>query len=168
MLALDDPAWATLEGGYRLPYDPRPALRQLEASSKWDDAWEELWNELHHQGDVGEASYAAVPHIVRIYTSRGIPDWNAYALVGIIEEARRADDNPELCSPLRAPYEDALRQLAELGLRELAATNDPNLINSIIAVVAFWKGQATLGRMAFFTEDERVEILANGMRHSAG
>jgi hypothetical protein len=32
--------------------------------------WDELCNELHHQGDVGLASYAAIPQLVRISEER--------------------------------------------------------------------------------------------------
>jgi hypothetical protein len=58
--------------------------------------WHELWDELHHQGDVGEASYAAVPIIVESYQKRGVIDWNAYAIVAIIELARNERDNPDV------------------------------------------------------------------------
>lgn len=58
----DDIGWAGLLGGYRVPYDPRNALRRLEGGDA-EAAWQELWAELYHQGDVGEASYAAVPHL---------------------------------------------------------------------------------------------------------
>jgi hypothetical protein len=63
MLPLFDAKWAKLTGGYRVPYDPSAALSRLEQGQ---DVWPELWNELHHQGDVGEDSDAAVPHLVRI------------------------------------------------------------------------------------------------------
>lgn len=121
--------------------------------------WKELWNELHHQGDVGEASYAAVPHIVRIYARRGVPDWNAYALVAVIEEARNNGRNPALPSFLQGAYVEALRQLGELGLRELAAADDPDLICSIIAVISIWKHQPILSRIALLDETERLEML---------
>lgn len=75
MLALDDPRWKTLEGGYRVVYDASIALARLE---RGEDVWKELWNELHHQGDVGESSYAAVPHLVRIAAARGSRAWNLY------------------------------------------------------------------------------------------
>ena len=79
MLPLDDPKWKSLRGGYKIPYDPTSALRHLYAGKNPDVAWSELWNELHHQGDVGEASYASVPHLVKIQKDHGDLDWNAYA-----------------------------------------------------------------------------------------
>ena len=84
MMDFDNPEWLTLLGGYRIPYDPRRALLALERNENAEAAWKELWDELFHQGDVGEASYAAVPHLVRIHASRGIADWNTYSIVAII------------------------------------------------------------------------------------
>ena len=63
MLSLTDTIWRDLEVGYRVPYDASKALARMENG---ESVWEELWNELHHQGDVGIASYAAIPRIVRI------------------------------------------------------------------------------------------------------
>ena len=158
---LGDDGWAHLTGGYRLPYDPRAALRLLESGDDVEAAWGELWNELHHQGDVGDASYAAVPQLVRIHAARGVPDWNTYALVATIEEARHGARNPPLPQSFRASYDAAWRQLVDLGLLELRAADDPTLVSSIIAVIAMGKGQTTLGQLAgLFTEDERKEILA--------
>jgi hypothetical protein len=54
MLPLGDPRWNELPGGYGTPFDPSDLLRRLEGGKK---AWDELWQELHHQGDVGVASY---------------------------------------------------------------------------------------------------------------
>jgi hypothetical protein len=160
MIDLDDPKWTGLLGGYRVPYDPRNALRSLARGHEIEAVWAELWEELHHQGDVGEASYAAVPALVRIYIERGVPDWNAYALVATIEDARRAPGNPELPAWLTNAYNDALRQLAEIGLREFCDAKEPELVNSILSVLAFSKGQSLLARFASaFTEDERREIL---------
>lgn len=79
-MILTDPKWEGLEGGYRIPYDPRPVLSKLAGGIEVDHAWEELWNELHHQGDVGEASFAAVPALVDLYTSSRQPDWNLFSL----------------------------------------------------------------------------------------
>jgi len=56
--------WGELNDGYGAPYDPRPAIAKLRAEPLDQAAWGELWNELHHQGDVGAASYAAVPLLV--------------------------------------------------------------------------------------------------------
>ena len=169
VMNLDDPRWGMLEGGYRVPYDSRDALRALERGQA-AQAWEELWNELHHQGDVGVASYAAVPHLVRVHEARGVADRNTYALAAIIEDARQAGHNPALPVSMRHAYNAAWRRLAELGLHELPAAADPTLISAILAVVAMHKGEFELGRFAMlFTDDERKDILAKaGWFHGSG
>ena len=156
---LDDPHRPHLLGGYRIPYDPRKVLRALEQEHETDAAWEELWTELYHQGDVGEASYAAVPHLVRIHAARGIADWNTYALIATIEDARHNGRNPELLDNLRGAYEGAWRKLVDLGPVNCRRSHP---VCSIIGVIAIGKGQLTLGQLAVtFTEDERKEMLEN-------
>ena len=79
-----------------MPLDPRPLVQKLESEHYNQEAWNELWDELHHQGDVGDASYAAVPLIVDSHRKRGTPDWNPYAIVSVIDLARTRSDNPEV------------------------------------------------------------------------
>lgn len=163
-MELDDPRWPVLVGGYGVFYDPRKALDILEHGADTSAAWQELWNELYHQGDIGDASYAAVPHIVRIYAARQLSAADTYMLVATIEEARHRGHNPHGPSALLEEYDNALRQLLAMGLRELTSANDPDLVSSIIALVAFEKRQLALGRFALkFRERERT-----GMIETAG
>ena len=158
---LRDDRWTGLLGGYRVPYDPRKALLALERGESVDSAWNELWNELHHQGDVGEASFVAVPHLVRIHKLRGIPDWNTYLIASIIELARDNPRNPKLPADFEKPYETAWTQLVEIGLRALKLAEGLPLVTGIIGVLAIAKGQRTIGQLAIeFTEDERAELLS--------
>src|SRR3954462_890074 len=82
----DDARWRELRLGYRTPYGPRKALLSLERGTDVSAARGELWEELHHQGDVGVASYAAVRHLVRIRADAGrgwvglSVTWNAHHL----------------------------------------------------------------------------------------
>jgi len=66
MLSFDDERWNHLTGGYKTPFDPRPFLRRLENQQDTETAWQELWEELHHQMDVGDASYTAIPELLRV------------------------------------------------------------------------------------------------------
>ena len=157
---LADPAWEGLTGGYRIPYDPRPALRALETGNL-EAAWEELWNELHHQGDIGTAAYAVVPHLVRIYKVRGVSDSNIYAMIAIIEECRLSRSNPPLPDEFAPAYYAARQRLVELGAAELCGATDETLVCSIISAIAFAKGQHHLGTFALhFPEDDRHEIIS--------
>ncbi|QDU83743.1 hypothetical protein Pla163_08440 [Planctomycetes bacterium Pla163] len=159
MLAYDDPRWGELQGGYRSTYDPRPALKLLESRSDADAAWAELWEELHHQGDVGLSSFAAVPHLVRIHRSRGLPDWNTYQLVSVIELARDSAENPVLAEWLRDSYEQAWKDLVETGCRDLLATQSPTL--PILGALALAAGDRRLGRLLVEnSESELSEAVA--------
>jgi hypothetical protein len=165
MLALDDPRWADLKGGYRILYDPRPALRLLEVEEHADGAWAELWQELHHQGDVGEASYAALPHLVRICRARQVPDWNIYGLASVIEECRQAGHNPPVPEWLHGGYTEAWRDLIRLGAREFPDADEPGLVLCILATLAAGKGHLTITRVAMMEEEdvkEALEVWAGG------
>jgi hypothetical protein len=157
MLNIDDIPWAQLTGGYRLPYDPRPALKKLETDPA--EAWDELWQELHHQGDVGESSYATVPFLIPAYRERVTPDWNVYAMVATIELARDNPSNPHVPGWLLDSYQHSIAELAQIGLVELQRTNDPDLIRAILSILSLWKGARTYARMLIeFSESEVREL----------
>jgi len=101
-----DPKWNDLRGGYRVQYDPRAAIAALRVDPLNQTLWEELWNQLHHQGDVGDASYAAVPLLIDACSStpRG---WNFYGLIATIEAARHRRKNPPIPEWLVPAYDFA-------------------------------------------------------------
>ena len=142
MLPLTDPRWQQLQGGYRTPIDVT-ALQRLETGD--EDAWDELWDELHHQGDVGEASYAAVPHLVRIAAALPARDRNFYGLVSTIEIERHRVTNPPLPDWLRDDYDAAIDELLRLALADLAHEADALTIQSILGAVALARGVLELG-----------------------
>jgi hypothetical protein len=109
MLGLDDNRWNNLKGGYKILFDPRPLLLKLESGSDIEAIWHDLWDELYHQGDIGDASYAAVPYLVQIYRQRNKLDWNTYAMVATIELARGQRDNPPLPEWLEKDYFKAIQ-----------------------------------------------------------
>jgi hypothetical protein len=155
---LADEHWADLQGGYRRPYDVRPALRRLASGD--DAVWEEFWQELYHQGDVGEASYAAIPEIVRAYAGHVRPDWNLFALAATVEEARHTAANPAPPAWLTADYETAWQQLEVHALAEFPTASSDELIRSILAVLALAKGKRRLARTALLTNDELEDMLS--------
>ena len=158
MLPLDDPQWKSLRGGYKILYDPTDSLRRLYAGENPKAAWAELWENLHHQGDVGDASYASVPHIVRILKDRSDPDWNGYALIATIEIERRRRQNPPIPDWLLHLYESAWNDLMTVALRDYAKTNDPLTARAILGVLALCKGLGELGALVYFDDSEIKEI----------
>jgi hypothetical protein len=158
LLDLNDPLWAKLEGGYRVPYDASIALRKLEEASNIQDStiiYQELWNELHHQGDLGLASYYAVPHLVRIAQEKKLVDDNVLGLVCLIEIERHKNNNPALPEALTSSYQDALKNL--LGLVDLILYQDWNLeASSVLMAIAIAKGQTKLANVLLYMDDEDI------------
>ncbi|HET6413810.1 MAG TPA: hypothetical protein VFG53_17260 [Anaeromyxobacter sp.] len=154
MLPLNDPIWKNLKGGYGVPYDASAPLARLE---RGDQVWEELWQELHHQGDVGDASYAAVPHLVRICGALPDRDWNLYGLVSTIEVERHRKSNPPLPEWVRADYQMALRDLLALGLADLPRVTDASTVRSILGAVALAKGALKLGAWIAFSDESEID-----------
>lgn len=156
MLPLFDATWATLLGGYRVPYDPSEALSKLEHGQ---DAWPELWNELHHQGDVGEASYAAVPHLVRIAATQMQRSWKFYALVSTIEIERHRNSNPPVPAWLSDDYFVAMRGMQNLALIDLPTRDDALTVQAILAALALCGGQAKLGALILSLDESELNEL---------
>lgn len=154
MLTLDDPIWPTLQGGYRMDYDATPALRELEAG---EDSWHELWEELHHQGDVGVASYAAVPQLVRIAAAATERGEDVYALCALIELERHRKHNPPLPDWLRDSYRSAWVQLAQLAARELQDAPEASMLNALFAVLAMARGELRLGALLLQMDSSEVD-----------
>lgn len=142
-----------------MPLDPRPLVKRLEEDADTQGAWGALWDELHHQGDVGDASYAAVPLIVKTHRKRSAADWNPYAIVAIIDLARTEGANPELPAWLSDEYFYAIDDLAKLGTLALPKATDADAVRAILSVIALSKGLRLQAKfLIMYTEDELREI----------
>ena len=161
MISFEDSRWALMTGGYRTPFDPRPLLKRLETDSDTSAVWHELWEELHHQGDVGEASFAAIPFLVDICCERGFIDWNTYAIVAIIELARKRGTNVDVPPWIAIDYFQAIQKLATIGTKEILhakASEDSRAILSVIAIEKGLRSHAEL--LVLYSEDELTEIIS--------
>ena len=154
LLSLDDPIWPTLEGGYRMPYDVAAALKAMQAG---EDVWHELWEELHHQGDVGVASYAAVPQLVHLLGNAQSREEDFYALIALIELERHRPHNPPLPDWLAASYQAAWAQLPAIAARDLQGQFDPVMLESVFAVLALAKGQLRLGALLLHMDSSEAD-----------
>ena len=154
MLTLIDPIWRELEGGYRTPYNASVVLAQIE---RGESVWGELWAELHHQGDVGLASYAAIPQLVRIYEARRDRDWNLYALAATIEIERHRHSNPPVPAWLSDSYKSAWEGLVKLALTDLAGKPDELTLRAALSVVALGRGGLKLGAMLNYADADEID-----------
>ena len=162
MISLEDARGSNTTGGYKMPFDPRPLLRRLETEQDTAKVWHELWEELHHQGDVGDTSFASVPFLVRIYQERGVIDWNTYAIVAIIELARTESKNPDVpewMEWIAGDYFQAIRRLAEIGANEVIHAEAADVVCAILSVIAIERGLRTHGKfLVNYSEAEMADI----------
>jgi hypothetical protein len=149
MLPLDDPRWRTFKGGYRVTYDASAVLRHLIFDGPDESVWQELWDELHHQGDLDQASYAAVPWIVESIRRSQKIDWNPLAMIATIELERVGHDNPPVNAELEADYFSAVHSLPEV----LGTHSDHEwselVVQFAVACIALARGQRWLARAYF-------------------
>ena len=147
MLPLDDPRWATYIGGYQTPYDASEALRRLYAEGPSKELWDELWQELHHQGDIGSASFAAVPHLLEFSRKSPTLDWNAFGLIAIIELERLGRSKHWTIPPeLEEAFFAAIEKLPEIVASHPQKRWGPELTQHIMACIAVARGQTLLAR----------------------
>ena len=108
---------------------------------------------------MGTASYAAVPHLVRIYRKFKTIDWNPYAIVATIELAREDGKNPKMLTWLEVDYFRAIHELAELGAAEVLHTKNPLDIRAMLSILALSAGARTHARFLLdYSAEELLEM----------
>jgi len=159
LLELNDPRWADLEGGYKgTLYNASAALKKLEQTddvSAINEIYQELWNELHHQGDVGLASYYSVPHLTRIAKEKRFINSNIFGLVSVIE-IQRHKNNPKLPNALLPAYNNTLTELGELANLSFDQPWDLELASAALTAIAISKGQIKLANAILNLDSEDV------------
>jgi len=159
---LDNSIWSTLEGGYKIPYNASRPLRKLRDATQQDEIkniFTELWDNLHHQGDVGIASYLAIPHIVSICINKRSLDWNFIGLCVLIENCRLEDHNPELPKEYEHIYFDSLTKFEKYLLLNFKSITDRTALRLTLALFATVNGQPSLGRAIEILDDDVLSEL---------
>lgn len=160
MLPLDDLRWAAYRGGYGVPYDASDALRRLLDGPDADAALVELEEELCHQGDLGPASYAAVPWLVEYLRRTPELDARAVGLVLTIEFGRPFDGD-RVPAEVREGYEAAVRALPEVVLSKRGGRWDDLQVRVAAAALALGQGNGWFARAYY--EFGRAEL--EGLAH---
>ena len=160
---LDNKIWATLNGGYKIPYNASRPLKKLRDTTQQEDLeviFTELWDNLHHQGDVGIASYVAVPQLVSICINKKSLDWNFIGLCLLIENCRLEKHNPELPSEYQDAYFQSLNEFERYLLLNFKGITDQIALRLTLALFATVNGQPGLGRaIEILDEDLLPEFL---------
>jgi len=157
-MTLEDQIWKELEGGYRTEYDASIPLKKLEEATtreQIDEIFEELWNELHHQGDVGLASYLAVPQLVRIAEKKKLFDWNVLGICAVIEQQRHLGSNPTLPKEYKEYYSAGLSRLKQFVIENMSKEMDETTFRMACSALATASGRYKLGK-AIMELDEDV------------
>ena len=143
MLALSSPRWSDLRHAYGSASDVPSwlvALQSLPSSGGEAEPWFSIWSALAHQGDVFDASYAAVPHVVAaLSTAPEKADQSFFQFPAWVEICR-AKGGPEIPSDLSEPYFVALSRLPALASR-VTPPCEPGLLVCCLAAVAVANGQ---------------------------
>jgi hypothetical protein len=139
-----------LEHAYGSAADVPALLRQLENFPPHhhyeDEPWFTLWSSLCHQGDVFSASFAAVPHLLRIATSSpDRADYNFFLLPTSIEIARRAQAEPcPVPNDLENAYLAAWRAIPALVAACATRDWDDTFCRAASAALCVAKGQESV------------------------
>jgi hypothetical protein len=119
MLNLDSSRWRELSHVYGAAGDVPELLRRLEVDPS-GEVWERLWSCLSHQGSVYPASYAAVPHVVRIAEKLPISKQTMHwVLVGSIARGSLQGMRSLAPEDLKSDFEASLAQAGPSVLRIL-------------------------------------------------
>ena len=160
MILLDSPRWSELQHAYGSAADIPPLLRKLENFPSSDDnqePWFTLWSALCHQDDVYSASFAAVPHIIRILAvDPQRADFSFFQLPACIEIARARDNFP-IPEDLRQPYFEALHQLPILVGAAATRQWDESLLCSALSAIAAAKGFPSVAKAALELNPDTAE-----------
>jgi hypothetical protein len=157
-MELDNRIWATLEGGYKIPYNASRPLKKLRDATRQDEfpaIFTELWDNLQHQGDVGLASYLAIPQLVSICINKKSLDWNFIGLCVLIENCRLKGHNPELPNDYQDSYFESLTLFERYLLSNFKSITDQTALRLTLALFATVNGQPGLGR-AIEILDEKI------------
>jgi len=158
---LQDSIWTTLKGCYKIPYDASKPLRNLQSVADREEMqtiFDELWENLHHQGDVGLASYLAVPQLINICIHKKSLDWNFIGLCVLIENCRLDGHNPELPKEYDDIYFASLTQFEKYLLLNFKNITDRTALRLTLALFATVNGQPALGKALEKLDEDVLQV----------
>jgi hypothetical protein len=160
MLELDDPRWAELRHAYGAASDIPTLLRQLKStssSSGREEPWFTLWSSLAHQGDVYTASFAAVPHVIRVLTYDPTTSDPSFFQFPAWVEICRQRNSVAIPDYLSAGYSSALRQLPSLVAAAARREWDDAFLSCALSAIAAAKGHITIAEAALELDTKTAE-----------
>ena len=161
MLALNDPRWATLTHAYGRSADIPALLSKAREDARpghqSGTTWFSLWSALCHQGDAYTASYAAVPHLVRMASAcLQRQQYDPLFLTACIELARLEDRGPALPTELVSSYRESIEEARSIAEAHVGSAWDPDSEAALRASAAALAGNALAARAMLDAEDDSV------------
>jgi len=144
MIPLESGRWSELRDAYGPATPVATILRTISVKQAPDELWDDLWSRILHQGDVCEASYAAVPHLVTIARDPAQTRWQLLALPAAIEAARLMGRAPEIPIDLATAYHTAIGALVEISFGRAQVPWDHLTGQAVLASLAASKGLGAL------------------------
>lgn len=144
MLPLESNHWSALHHAYGAATDIPALLSQLSTlpSAQGEaEPWFSIWSALAHQGDVFDASFAAVPYVIHAAAINPLgADAVYFQFPAWIEICRRKQEI-EVPGELAGAYFDALAKLPSLVAAASAREWDADFLQSALSAIAVAKGQ---------------------------
>jgi hypothetical protein len=157
MIPLDSPRWSELQHAYGSAADIPALLRELEtfpSSEGNGDPWFTLWSSLCHQESIYSASFAAVPHIVRILASDPMRAEFCFFQLPACIEFLRLENEITIPVDLQQAYREAVQQLPSLVAAAADRSWDESLLCCALSAIAAAKGFPSIARAAMELYDK--------------
>ena len=167
VLELDDPRWGELRHAYGFASNTPGLLRQLKSdsvSTGRNEPWFTLWSSLAHQGGVYPASFAAVPHIIRVLANSPMTSDASFLQFPAWVEICRQRDQVPIPDLLVAEYFDALRQLPALIAAAASRDWGSEYLACALAALAAVKGYGIVAEAALELNAENAEEFLGWLR----
>lgn len=148
MLSLESPRWSELRHAYGSASDIPALLARLgtlPASSGDAEPWLTLWSALAHQGDVYDASFAAVPHVVEAMARDPLKADFSYLQFPSWVEICRVKNDAQVPVDLQFAYFASLARLPALVAAASEREWDEGFLRCALAALSVAKGQPYIG-----------------------
>lgn len=165
LLTLNDERWKNYRSGYnRVVLDATKWIEDLLENNFSEQHWDYLWDELHHQGDVGEASYAVVPYLAKYAQDTKSTIWHIWGFTVVVELARNGGNNPKIPDEIELSYIQAIQLLAKLACEQEVWEDEP--APCMAACIMLAKKQPLFARA--YLEMAAQETALNFLKEEAG
>ena len=157
LLALDDPAWASLRCAHGDARAIPGLLARLDGAPPEDswqsEPWHSLWLALCHDGAIHSASFAAVPHIVAALADAPEHASISHFVLPASIELARATHAVEVSAGLIDGYVTALSRLPLLAGLVASPDWSETLCTAALAASAAATGQHAIAELLLEADD---------------